>query len=132
MVVVFVVCWIPLNGLWIYIDIKSTDKNFNIPYLEAIFFTCHIVAMSSAVYNPLLYAWLNDTFRRNLRSLLPCQCAKVGLEDVAPTQIPEHTRANSILRKESVRDGLAKLDASPEARCPPTETTNVKTVHISS
>lgn len=72
MVFVFVICWIPLNALWIFIDIKRADPNFNLPYLDAIFFTCHIIAMGSAVYNPLLYAWLNDTFRRNLRSLHPC------------------------------------------------------------
>ncbi|VDK21316.1 unnamed protein product [Taenia asiatica] len=71
MVVVFVVCWIPLNALSIYSDTKANDPEFTIPYFNAIFVTCHIIAMSSAVYNPLLYAWLSETFRRHLRTLVP-------------------------------------------------------------
>ncbi|VDM21981.1 unnamed protein product [Hydatigera taeniaeformis] len=71
MVVVFVVCWIPLNALSIYSDTKPNDPEFAIPYFNAIFVTCHIIAMSSAVYNPLLYAWLSETFRRNLKTLVP-------------------------------------------------------------
>lgn len=72
MVVVFVVCWIPINALTIYNDIKTDDPDFGPPYyFDVIFVSSHIIAMSSAVYNPLLYAWLSETFRRNLRSMVP-------------------------------------------------------------
>ncbi|VDL60697.1 unnamed protein product [Hymenolepis diminuta] len=72
MVVVFVVCWIPLNAVSIYTDMRMEDPNYRPPYYsDVIFLTCHIIAMSSAVYNPLLYAWLSETFRRNLWSMIP-------------------------------------------------------------
>ena len=35
----------------------------------AAFFVCHVIAMSSTCYNPLLYAWHNETFRHLSLSL---------------------------------------------------------------
>uniref|UniRef100_A0A1I8H754 G_PROTEIN_RECEP_F1_2 domain-containing protein n=1 Tax=Macrostomum lignano TaxID=282301 RepID=A0A1I8H754_9PLAT len=74
MVTIFVVCWIPLNLLWMLKDVNLVvEKNFHVP-----FFACHLLAMSSVMYNPFLYGWMNANFkaRRNchteFRILLPC------------------------------------------------------------
>jgi len=40
-----------------------------------VFFAAHVVAMSSTVYNPFLYAWMNDNFRKEFRRVLPCLAA---------------------------------------------------------
>jgi neuropeptide Y receptor len=32
----------------------------------------HAAAMSSTCYNPFLYAWLNDNFRKEFKQVLPC------------------------------------------------------------
>ena len=107
MVVVFVVCWIPLNALSIYVDIKSNDPNFPMPYFDVIFVTCHIFAMSSAVYNPLLYAWLSETFRRNLRSLVPSwhrKSATAGSNNAAPSALA----AETVSRTRYVNDDMTR------------------------
>lgn len=98
MVVVFVVCWIPLNALSIYSDTKANDPNFTIPYFNAIFVTCHIIAMSSAVYNPLLYAWLSETFRRNLRTLVPRWRVKSSAIGALGTATAIGAAAEAVLR----------------------------------
>ncbi|CAH8832990.1 unnamed protein product [Trichobilharzia szidati] len=75
MVVIFVICWIPLNILWMVMDVHSEEhmndvqssKNFSL-----IFFVCHLLAMSSAVYNPFLYAWMNNNFRKEFHRIVPC------------------------------------------------------------
>ncbi|CAH8459176.1 unnamed protein product [Schistosoma rodhaini] len=75
MVIIFVICWIPLNILWMVMDVHSEEqindvqnsKNFSL-----IFFICHLLAMSSAVYNPFLYAWMNSNFRKEFHRILPC------------------------------------------------------------
>lgn len=36
------------------------------------FFSTHLVAMSSVIYNPFLYAWLNENFRKEFKQILPC------------------------------------------------------------
>jgi hypothetical protein len=37
--------------------------------------TCHVIAMTSAVSNPIVYGWLNSNIRREFLQLLPASCA---------------------------------------------------------
>lgn len=63
-------CWMPLNmsHLWRDAD-KSLDDWY---YFTLIFFVAHVIAMSSTIYNPFLYAWMNDNFKKEFRQVLPC------------------------------------------------------------
>jgi len=36
--------------------------------------TCHVIAMTSAVSNPIVYGWLNSNIRREFLQLLPARC----------------------------------------------------------
>ncbi|KAL3318845.1 hypothetical protein Ciccas_002496 [Cichlidogyrus casuarinus] len=77
MIVIFLVCWIPLNALWVVIDFKSNKDNFkDSSYFINLFVIFHQIAMSSAIYNPFLYAWMNENFKREFKSLLPCFFSK--------------------------------------------------------
>ncbi|VDP97887.1 unnamed protein product [Trichobilharzia regenti] len=78
MVVIFVVCWIPLNVLWVVADIIGEVVE-NSVHFHNTFILCHMIAMSSAVYNPFLYAWLNNNFRQELKAVFHCNtnlCSK--------------------------------------------------------
>ncbi|VDP44937.1 unnamed protein product [Schistosoma margrebowiei] len=75
MVVIFVICWIPLNILWMVMDVHSEEQINDVQnskHFTLIFFICHLLAMSSAVYNPFLYAWMNSNFRKEFHRILPC------------------------------------------------------------
>ncbi|CAO1444275.1 unnamed protein product [Diamesa hyperborea] len=70
MVTIFGCCWLPLN----LINIME-DFNVNLnetKYYNFFFFASHLIAMSSVVYNPFLYAWLNENFRKEFKQILPC------------------------------------------------------------
>ncbi|XP_012537355.1 prolactin-releasing peptide receptor [Monomorium pharaonis] len=71
MVSVFGVCWLPLNIALIIADFY-TDVYYVWPYFRFYFFISHCIAMSSTCYNPFLYAWLNDNFRKEFKQVLPC------------------------------------------------------------
>ncbi|KAG6937465.1 prolactin-releasing peptide receptor-like [Chelydra serpentina] len=67
-VVVFGVCWLPLHTF-------NLIRDININAIDAYYFSlvqllCHWFAVSSACYNPFLYAWLHDSFREELKKLV--------------------------------------------------------------
>ncbi|CAH1784323.1 unnamed protein product [Owenia fusiformis] len=70
MVAIFVCCWLPLNIVHIFAEYEETLKDW--PYYTLLFFISHIVAMSSAIYNPFLYAWMNENFKKEFKTVLPC------------------------------------------------------------
>lgn len=74
MVAVFGLSWLPLNLMNLIDDISSSlDLEWSMwPYFHLLFFIAHAAAMSSTCYNPFLYAWLNENFRREFKEILPC------------------------------------------------------------
>ncbi|MBN3318733.1 GPR83 protein, partial [Atractosteus spatula] len=68
-VVVFAVCWFPLNCYVVLVSSKAIITN------NALYFAFHWFAMSSTCYNPFIYCWLNESFRSELKSLL-CICRR--------------------------------------------------------
>ncbi|XP_053569728.1 G-protein coupled receptor 83-like [Bombina bombina] len=69
-VVVFAVCWFPLNCYVVLIS------SLGIKTKNTLYFSLHWFAMSSTCYNPFIYCWLNESFRLELKSLLG-MCQKV-------------------------------------------------------
>lgn len=70
MVMVFGISWLPLNVVNILNDYYATMNDSK--YYNVIFFIAHSIAMSSTCYNPVLYAWMNDNFRKEFKLVLPC------------------------------------------------------------
>ncbi|KAI4479679.1 hypothetical protein M0804_010729 [Polistes exclamans] len=70
MVIIFGFSWLPLNIVNIVDDFYPTANEWS--YYGLFFFTTHCLAMSSTCYNPFLYAWLNDNFRKEFKQVLPC------------------------------------------------------------
>ncbi|XP_052831443.1 neuropeptide F receptor isoform X1 [Octopus bimaculoides] len=70
--VVFALSWLPLNVFNILIDFKGSafiHKNIDV---NLTFGICHLLVLSSACTNPVLYGWLNENFRREFFSILSC------------------------------------------------------------
>ena len=68
MVTVFVLCWMPLNCAHIIRDLFYFNEA--LPELDRFQLAMHILAMSSTVYNPFIYACMNEPFRKELKNLL--------------------------------------------------------------
>ncbi|XP_077497911.1 prolactin-releasing peptide receptor-like isoform X1 [Amblyomma americanum] len=62
MVLAFALAWLPLNVCNLLADFHAASVAW--PLGDALFCAAHAAAMSSTCYNPLLYAWFNDNFRR--------------------------------------------------------------------
>ncbi|XP_059050667.1 prolactin-releasing peptide receptor-like [Achroia grisella] len=75
MVAIFGLSWLPLNLINISSDFYSLAEDWT--YYMVLFFIAHFIAMSSTCYNPFLYAWLNENFRKEFKQILPCLGALV-------------------------------------------------------
>lgn len=70
MVTIFGVSWLPLNVVNLLNDVYIPIGSWK--YYNLCFFMVHAIAMSSTCYNPFLYAWLNENFRKEFKQVLPC------------------------------------------------------------
>jgi hypothetical protein len=68
MVVIFAICWLPLNIVHMVAEYTRTK----FVHYRLFFLATHVIAMSSTVYNPFLYSWLNDNFRKEFQQIIPC------------------------------------------------------------
>ncbi|XP_062843285.1 G-protein coupled receptor 83-like [Trichomycterus rosablanca] len=72
-VLVFAVCWFPLNCYVVLLSSHAIHSN------NGIYFSFHWLAMSSTCYNPFIYCWLNQSFRAELTYLLSmCRNGRPG------------------------------------------------------
>uniref|UniRef100_A0A914WC16 G-protein coupled receptors family 1 profile domain-containing protein n=1 Tax=Plectus sambesii TaxID=2011161 RepID=A0A914WC16_9BILA len=101
MVFSFLLAWLPLNFVNIvrdfdlspyYVestigheqvaeDSSSKQSSFGIipvNWFSVFFAAGHVVAMTSAVWNPLIYGWYNPQFRTALRQIIPTLCGTMG------------------------------------------------------
>ncbi|XP_049779408.1 prolactin-releasing peptide receptor-like [Schistocerca cancellata] len=70
MVTIFGVSWMPLTIVNLTNDLYMSTGRWE--YFNLSFFVVHALAMSSTCYNPFLYAWLNENFRKEFKQVLPC------------------------------------------------------------
>ncbi|XP_076238463.1 prolactin-releasing peptide receptor [Calliopsis andreniformis] len=70
MVTIFGISWLPLNIVNVVDDFYSPVNDWS--YYRLCFFMTHCLAMSSTCYNPFLYAWLNENFRKEFKQVLSC------------------------------------------------------------
>ena len=109
MVAIFVVCWLPLNVVHITSEYREEIAKWK--YFVLVFFIAHVIAMSSTVYNPFLYAWMNENFKKEFKQVVPClfrssrhssmnglntQYTTVGVtQDAKSVIVPKEANANN-------------------------------------
>ncbi|XP_064459090.1 tachykinin-like peptides receptor 86C [Ornithodoros turicata] len=69
-VTLFSVCWLPNNVYFLYVyHFPSTAY---VDYIQHIYLVMYWLAMSHAMYNPIVYYWMNRRFRSYFRKVLCC------------------------------------------------------------
>ncbi|XP_077544081.1 G-protein coupled receptor 83-like [Haemaphysalis longicornis] len=69
-VLCFAICWLPLNVYHLVVHFRDHDGPDR--HNSSLFIFFHWLAMSSVCYNPFIYCWLNDSFRRGAMTCLAC------------------------------------------------------------
>ncbi|KAF0306734.1 Neuropeptide F receptor [Amphibalanus amphitrite] len=71
---IYAVSWIPLNVCNLVYDLLAVRDSSAVESIRVVYAVCHMVGMSSACSNPILYGWLNDNFRKEFVELLQRVC----------------------------------------------------------
>lgn len=71
--VVFALSWMPLNVLNLLIDFRGEYITGRMD-VKLAYTVSHMLVLSSACINPVLYGWLNDNFRTEFIKVLCCPC----------------------------------------------------------
>ncbi|XP_022241645.1 tachykinin-like peptides receptor 86C [Limulus polyphemus] len=70
-VVIFGVCWLPYHIYFLY---TYHDKELvKAKFIQHLYLAIYWLAMANAMFNPLIYCWTNQRFRRNVEKIL-CRC----------------------------------------------------------
>lgn len=78
---IFCISWLPLNIFNLVVDYWNPfgeDRQSMMIWYAV----CHMMGMSSACSNPLLYGWLNDNFRKEFKEILASVCPCIPVEAV--------------------------------------------------
>uniref|UniRef100_A0AC35U3M9 G_PROTEIN_RECEP_F1_2 domain-containing protein n=1 Tax=Rhabditophanes sp. KR3021 TaxID=114890 RepID=A0AC35U3M9_9BILA len=69
MVAVFGACWFPFNLLNM---IRDLGLDYLIKkYFPPLYITSHLISMTATCWNPIVYAWMNESFRREFIHVIP-------------------------------------------------------------
>lgn len=68
MVTIFICCWLPLNLFFLFVPFIPVE--FQVYKIPVFLFT-HVIAMSSVMYNPILYGWMNENFNKYFYRSVP-------------------------------------------------------------
>ncbi|RWS04244.1 Neuropeptide Y receptor type 6-like protein [Dinothrombium tinctorium] len=71
---IFGISWLPLNILNIVADLYFPFNDSQM--FRILFACCHLIGMSSACSNPLLYGFLNDNFRKEFKEIFSKCCPR--------------------------------------------------------
>lgn len=110
--------WLPLNLFNIVVDFIEPDEEAHINKASQMMWYafCHILGMSSACSNPILYGWYNNNFRREflkystflrlLVQLFPCDifCSSPNRESELSMRTKRIRRARSIGNSSRVQE----------------------------
>ena len=118
MVIIFGTSWLPLNILNLLLDFYTPASNW--PYLKLLFLASHAIAMSSTCYNPFLYSWLIDNFRKEFKKVLPCyhfkQSSNVSLKVCEINLKQENTCNGHELMNENISDAKKNYNDKEEVK----------------
>ncbi|XP_059025303.1 pyroglutamylated RF-amide peptide receptor [Mustela lutreola] len=72
-VALFAVCWAPFHIVHMMIEYSNFEKEYDDVTIKMIFAIVQIIGFSNSICNPIVYAFLNENFKKNFLSAV-CYC----------------------------------------------------------
>ncbi|OCT97161.1 pyroglutamylated RF-amide peptide receptor [Xenopus laevis] len=112
-VVLFAVCWAPFHVVHMMIEYSNLENEYDDVTIKIIFAIVQIIGFFNSICNPIVYAFMNENFKKNFLSAL-CFCF---LRDPSsPPRRPGNSGITLIQQKSSLsRRGNTSEDPRREA-----------------
>ncbi|KAG8326652.1 hypothetical protein J6590_035746 [Homalodisca vitripennis] len=91
--ILFALSWLPLGVFSLLADVlypADVSTKVSPQNLYVAFAICHVIAMSSAITNPVVYGWLNSNIRKEFLQLIQSKCSphpEEGVPKPAPAAV---------------------------------------------
>ncbi|XP_011884621.1 PREDICTED: pyroglutamylated RFamide peptide receptor isoform X2 [Cercocebus atys] len=72
-VALFAVCWAPFHVVHMMIEYSNFEKEYDDVTIKMIFAIVQIIGFSNSICNPIVYAFMNENFKKNVLSAV-CYC----------------------------------------------------------
>ncbi|XP_061440319.1 pyroglutamylated RF-amide peptide receptor isoform X2 [Rhineura floridana] len=116
-VVLFAICWAPFHVMHMMIEYSNFEREYDDVTIKIIFGIVQIIGFSNSICNPIVYAFMNENFKKNFLSAI-CFCVvKENLSlsrrrgNLAITMM-QHKEVGSM--KEPISSGENKREAFSE------------------
>uniref|UniRef100_A0A4W4G161 G-protein coupled receptors family 1 profile domain-containing protein n=1 Tax=Electrophorus electricus TaxID=8005 RepID=A0A4W4G161_ELEEL len=99
----FAVCWLPYHVYFLLH--QSFPELFERPFIQQVYLAVMWLAMSSTMYNPIIYCCLNDRFRVGFkRAFRWCPCVPAGSSDAMELKCTRYMHTQTSMCKGSRMD----------------------------
>ncbi|XP_004612785.1 pyroglutamylated RF-amide peptide receptor [Sorex araneus] len=87
-VALFAVCWAPFHAVHMMVEYSNFEEEYDDVTIKMIFAIVQIIGFSNSICNPIVYAFMNENFKKNFLSAV-CYCL------MRETFSPARRRGNS-------------------------------------
>nr|XP_025962182.1 substance-K receptor isoform X5 [Dromaius novaehollandiae] len=88
-VIIFAICWLPYHIYFILGNFK--EDIYQQKYIQQVYLAIFLLAMSSTMYNPIIYCCLNERFRSGFKlAFWWCPCIKATKKDKLKLTSPSY------------------------------------------
>ncbi|XP_015272586.1 PREDICTED: pyroglutamylated RFamide peptide receptor [Gekko japonicus] len=98
-VVLFAVCWAPFHVIHMMIEYSNFEREYDDVTIKMIFGIVQIIGFSNSICNPIVYAFMNENFKKNFTSAI-CFC--VIRQDLSPSRRHGHLGITMLQHREGV------------------------------
>lgn len=120
--ILFLISWLPLSLFSLVVDVLYPPESIPKVSAETLYVVlaiCHIIAMTSAISNPIVYGWLNSNIRNEFLHLFSSKCTSNPNQNNEDQTTTRTVLATSTQRKSGPITLHLKSERSERAPSPP-------------
>ncbi|XP_062992181.1 pyroglutamylated RF-amide peptide receptor [Elgaria multicarinata webbii] len=113
-VVLFAICWAPFHVMHMMIEYSNFEREYDDVTIKMIFGIVQVIGFSNSICNPIVYAFMNENFKKNFLSAI-CFC--IIKENQSPSRRHGNLGITMIQQKEGVcrREPVSMEESRREA-----------------